>query len=282
MSNTSRHPISLKPIVYRLPGADSGEATLDVEYRVSEAGPLTMDVYRPAEAGETARPPVVVLVTGYPDIGVPRPLGCAFKEMASVVSLARLLAASGVAAVAYTASDPVADGEAVLDSLKRQADALKIDPSRTAVWATSGHVPLALGLLTRNRGSIAAAVLLNGFMFDVNGAVAAAARAYRFAYPIGDKSVPDLAAHVPLFIVRSGRDEFVGVNASIDRFLAEAVEYNLPITFVNHATAPHAFDINDDSPTSRHVLAQAVRFLRLHLLEEAEGAEETDSHGETE
>ncbi len=282
MNSTSRHPISLKPVVYRISGADSGEATFDVQYRVSEAGPLTMDVYRPAEAGGTARPPVVVLVTGYPDIGVPRPLGCAFKEMASVISLARLLAASGIAAVAYTASDPVADGDAVLDSLKRQADALRIDASRTAVWATSGHVPLALGLLTKNRGSIAAAVLLNGFMFDVGGAVAAAARAYRFAYPIGDKSVPDLAVRVPLFVVRSGRDEFAGVNAGIDRFLAEAVAHNLPITFVNHATAPHAFDVNDDSRRSRHVLAQAVAFLRLHLLEETEGTEKTDSHGGTE
>jgi hypothetical protein len=282
VNSTSRHPISLKPIVYRIAGADSGEATFDVQYRVSEAGPLTMDVYRPAEAGGTARPPVVVLVTGYPDIGVPRPLGCAFKEMASVISLARLLAASGIAAVAYTASDPVADGDAVLDSLTRQGDALRIDASRTAVWATSGHVPLALGLLTKNRGSIAAAVLLNGFMFDVGGAVAAAARAYRFAYPIADTPVTDLAANVPLFVVRSGRDEFAGVNASIDRFLAEAVAHNLPITFVNHAAAPHAFDVNDDSPTSRHVLAQAVAFLQLHLLEETEGTEETDSHGETE
>ena len=40
---------------------------------------------------------------------------------------------------------------------------------------------------------------------------------------------------------------------------------NLPISFVNHAEGAHAFDLFDDSRTSRDILRQTLRFLRQHL-----------------
>lgn len=71
---------------------------------------------------------------------------------------------------------------------------------------------------------------------------------------------------VPLFVVRDGRDELPGLNESIDRFVAKALARNLPITVVNHADAPHAFDIMRDSETSRDIIGRLLGFLRLHLL----------------
>ena len=44
-----------------------------------------------------------------------------------------------------------------------------------------------------------------------------------------------------------------------------ALARNLPITVVNHATGPHAFDVFDDSPASREVVRQSLAFLQFHL-----------------
>ena len=41
----------------------------NVEYRLSEAGPLAMDIYHPLRSASGAMVPVVLFVTGYPDVG---------------------------------------------------------------------------------------------------------------------------------------------------------------------------------------------------------------------
>jgi len=47
--------------------------------------------------------------------------------------------------------------------------------------------------------------------------------------------------------------------------VAKVVALNRPITFVNHATAPHAFDLMDDTETSREIIRQALGFLASRL-----------------
>jgi hypothetical protein len=41
---------------------------------------------------------------------------------------------------------------------------------------------------------------------------------------------------------------------------------NLPVTFVNHPEAPHAFDLLHDSETSHEIIRQILAFMRFHLL----------------
>ena len=65
--------------------------------------------------------------------------------------------------------------------------------------------------------------------------------------------------------MRAGRDEFPHLNETIDRFVIKALARNLPVTLVNHAEAPHAFDLLQDSETSREVIRQILAFLRFHL-----------------
>ena len=260
---TQKHPLALKRLVYRLDGMETVVVTRDVEYARGVAGPLTMDVYHPGGDGTA---PVVVIANGYRDVGGPRPLGCAFKAMGTVTSLAQLLAASGIAAGAYTSREPAADAGGALDYLAANASTLRIETTRIGLWAFSGHVPLALGILMDRHRTIGAAVLSNGFMLDLEGtAVADAAETYRFANASSGRTIGDLPADLPLLIVRSGRDEFTGVNETIDRFVADALRRNLPITLVNHAGAPHAFEINEDSDASRHVIGQMLEFMRFHL-----------------
>jgi dienelactone hydrolase len=264
---TARADIAKKTAVYRIPGVDSVTIRRDVEYRTTDAGILTMDLYYPPDWNTGARIPAVVVVAGYPDVGFERMLGCKFKDMGSSVSWAQLMAASGLVAITYTNREPAADCYALLEHLRANAAALGIAGDRMAVWASSGNVPLALSVLMRESPKyLKCAVLYYGLMLDLDGStnVAEAAKQFRFANPCVGKSVDDLPEDLPMFIVRAGQDN-PGLNEALDRFVAKSLNRNLPITFVNYPAAPHAFDLLLDSERSREIIRQTLTFLRFHL-----------------
>ena len=258
--------ISERRAVYTIPGMEQSARREDLVYRTTAAGPLTMDVYRPAEAAADARLPAVIFVAGYSDVGYEKLLGRKFKDMAMCVSWGQLVAASGMVAIAYTNREPVTDLDALIEHVRGNAPALGIDGNRLGVWACSGNVPLALRALMGS--AMRCGALLYGFMLDLDGAtgVADAAQSFRFTNPNAGASLDDLNDDVPLLIVRAGREQFAGLNDSIDRFFVNALARNRPITLVNHATGPHAFDLFDDRDTSRAVVKQILNFLRASLM----------------
>jgi hypothetical protein len=266
---TQPDDIAKKRVVYTIPGMDGVTVRRDAEYRLRDAGALTMDLYYPADsAGKDPRPAVVV-VAGYPDVGYQRVLGCKFKELGSSVSWGRLMAASGMVAITYTNRDPVADTHALLGYVRSNAASFGIDETRIGVWASSGSVPLALSVLMgEGRNYLKCAVLCYGYMLDLEGftGVAEAATKWGFVNPCAGKAVDDLPQETPLFVVRAGRDQTPDLNGTMDRFLAKALISNLPMTFVNHRDAPHAFDLLHDSETSREIVRQVLAFMRCHLL----------------
>jgi dienelactone hydrolase len=255
-----------KRVVYRLPGMDAVTVRQDVEYRQAETGALTMDLYYPSESA--APPPAVLFVTGYPDAGFQQMFGCKLKEMGSYVSWGRLAAVSGLVAITYTNQEPATDALAVLRYVRENAAALGIDANRIGVWSCSGNVPTALWVsMQESQDFLRCVVLCYGVMLDLDGStgVAESAAQWRFANPAAGRSVEDLPQGLPLFIARAGRDEVPHLNESIDRFLAKALARNLPVTLVNHPEAPHAFDILQDSETTREIIRRILGFLRFHL-----------------
>lgn len=259
-----------KRVLYQAPGVEAVTVRRDVEYRATDAGALTMDVYYPPGARSGARVPAVVFVLGYSDLGAQALFGCKFKEMESFISWAQLAAAAGVAAITYgTGKEPAADADALLQYVRQNAVSLGLDENRIGVWACSGHVPNALSVLMQpGRDYLECAALCYGFMLDLDGStfVADAQKKFRFVNPGAGKSVADLPQGTPLFIARAGEDENPGLNETIDSFLAKALARNLPVTLVNHAAAPHAFDLLHDSETTRQVIRDVLAFLRFHLL----------------
>jgi hypothetical protein len=264
-----KQEIATKQVVYRLPGMAEVETRKDVPYGPARDGSLTMDLYYPAGRRVAPNPstlPAVILVAGYPDRGFQAMLGCRFKEMGSSVSWARLIAASGMAAITYANHEPAADLGAVLDHVRRHAGELGVDPTRLALWASSGNVPLALAALMETANSFTCATLCYGLTMDLDGStfVADSAKSYRFVNPAAGRSVEDLPADVPLLLARAGQDQFAGLNGAMDRFIAHALRRNLPISVVNHPTGPHAFDLFDDSEASREIVRSVLRFLQFH------------------
>ena len=266
--NTPPNPMTTMRVVYDMPGTADVSVRQHVAFPGADGGGLAMDVYRPAGTPTGARVPAVVIVSGYPDAGFERMLGCRFKDMESSRSWGRLLAASGMTAITYTNREPVADLQALMAHLRQHAAVLCIDEARLGVWASSGNVPLALSLLMDASSGVSCAAFCYGYMLDLEGAtgVADAAAQFRFANPCAGKSVADLPAGRPILLAKAGQDQMPGLNASIDQFIAAARAANGPVTLATHPTGPHAFDLVDDSDASRDVIRQVLAFLRAHLV----------------
>lgn len=265
---TPQDHISKKTVVYQMPGADAVTIRRDVEYRSTDASAQTMDIYYPIDAQSGERRPAIVFVSGYSDVGMQAILGCKLKDMGSYVSWGKLTAASGLVAIIYTTTEPVSDIDALLQFVRQNAAELKIDKNLIGVWACSGNVPNALSVLMQEANDfLKCAVFCYGLMLDLDGStnVAKAAKMFGFANPNAGKTVDDLPKNLPLFIARAGQDN-PQLNETIDRFLAKAVSCNLPVTFANHHTAPHFFDVMHDSEATREIIRQILAFMRFHLL----------------
>jgi hypothetical protein len=267
---TQIEQIRKRIVVYRIPEMDAVTVRRDVEVRPPGAGvePLTLDLYYPPHQESRTGLPVLVFVMGYPDPGMRAMMGCSAKEVGQYTSWARLAAAHGVVGVTYSAPEPAADTLAVLGYLRENARSLGLDPARLALWSCSGNVPNALGVLMHEApGALRCAVLCYGIMLDAGGStlVADAQKMWRFVNSSAGRSAADLPGETPLLVARAGHDEFPHLNDTIDRFVADALALDLPITVINHRGAPHAFDtILDDEPT-RHIIRQMLAFLRFHL-----------------
>jgi acetyl esterase/lipase len=263
--------VTKKPVVYDIPGMETATIRRDVEYRTTDAGPLTMDLYYPAGSKAGARLPAVVFVHGYSDagIGMPKVLGWPrFKEWALCSSWGQLAAASGFVAVTYTNREPTVDLLALLEHVRQNAAALGLDENRIGLYAASGHVPLALfALMQEGRAALKCAVLSCGYMLDLDGSTGVAEMATQvgFVNPAAGHSVDDFPKDVPVFIVRAAQEQFPHLNDMLDRFVAKALNRNLPITLVNHQ-GPHGFEILQDSDASREAIRQMLGFMRFHLL----------------
>lgn len=250
-----RHEVTLKKVLLTLDGMNALE-TRASEFPGADGQPLPLRTYHPANASSPA--PAVVLVEGYPDPVFAPLLGCTFIDMEWNITTARLIAASGMVAVAYANREPADDLDALLAHLASHGGAMGIDAGRLGLWGASGHGPVALAAAK----SVACTVLSNLYLCDLDGAthVAAAARTFGFAVPPGVE-----LPHTPLFLIRSGRDETPGLNASLDRAVARAIAENLPLMLVNHHDAPHGFELDHDSEQTRAILRAALSFLRSHL-----------------
>lgn len=203
-------------LVHTIDGAADIAVERDHVY-TTDQGPLGFDLYRPPHA--TTPSPALVFVSGLPDPGVVAMLGKPLKDWASYVGWARMVAASGIAGIAYTNREP-ADVAALLRHLRANAGPLGLDPARIGVWACSGNEPTALGSIARER--LACAALLYGYMLDLDGSTTVADAAAQLYFAVPPVSLDDLPRDMPMLLVRAGRDTTPGLDATLQRFVAAA------------------------------------------------------------
>ena len=251
--------IAKKRVVYALPEMDAVVVRRDVTFKSQRGTHLPMDVYHPPFHGQ-ALPPVVLMTTAYPD-----PSGRA-RNYGPLTSWARLMAASGIAAVVYGSEAPNEDADALLRVLRGQAVSLALDTDRCAVFGASANATVGLSLLMRDR-HLKCGAFLYGYAMDTDGSttVADAAREFGFVNGCAKRSVEDLPSDVPILFVRAGHDQFPGLNATLDRMIERATARNLPFTLINHASGAHGFDIDEPTAASRAVVQQVIAFMRIWL-----------------
>lgn len=254
-------------IVMKVPGMEKVRIRRDVPYEKVSGLELAADVYLPPSDSKVGRPPAVVLMAGGAENT---------KAWGIYTSLGRLLAASGLAAVPFNHrlryprrqyEEGAQDLRALLETLRRDGATLGLDGDRVAVATFSGGGPMLAPLLKNAPAQVRCLAAFYAFLDTDHVVIAQAGTTEEVVRKFSP--LRQLAASppgvLPLLIARAGRDEIPGVNASIDQFVAAALERNASITLVNHPTGTHGFDHRDDDARTREILRMAIEFFRTHL-----------------
>ena len=263
-------PITEMAVVYRVPGMDQVHVRRNVVYRTVGDTRLELDVYSPPDAAPGTRCPAVILIHGGPV-----PPGTRAKDWAVFVSYGRILAASGFTAVSFNhrfhgpgaLADAAGDVAAAVAHVRSHAEELGVDADRIALWAFSGGGPF-LSAHLREQWPFVRAVIAYYAALDLQVPPPGAASGItdetrrefsplRFLAVAGEKTPP-------LLVARAGRDN-PWLNASIDRFVQEALARSAPLELMTHPTGQHGFDILDDDDRSREIIGRTLDFLKHRL-----------------
>ncbi|NKB32504.1 MAG: hypothetical protein GKR91_05340 [Pseudomonadales bacterium] len=208
--------------------------------------------------------PVLVFVLGFPAPGFDAGFGFKLKDLEFYKSWARLIAASGMTAVLYSADDAEPGTLELMAYLRRNCETLKLDMNRIGIWSCSANVANAINVLNKVP-DICCAALNYGYMLDLNGSTSVQdmAAQVHFANPNqGEASMPT----VPMLVTKAGQDAFPGINEGIDSFVNLARERNIPVEFIDYEKGVHSFDVLDNTDESIAIVKRMVDFLKSHLL----------------
>jgi acetyl esterase/lipase len=267
------------PIYYAIPGMERVQVVRNVVYKTTTVAgrsnqPLALDVYRSLE-GATA--PGVVFVHG----GLSPTQAPTAKDWNSYQSWGRVAAASGMVAVVLNhrmnTNDNVREaGSDLMDAIafvRTNAGQYGLDPNRLCVAFYSAGGPISSVLLRDTPPYLRCVVLYypyldlehlreqTPFRSPYAAAYVDSLRDYspRVALSRGAERLP------PIFLARAGRDAIPYLNASVSRFMADAVSNNVMIDFVNHPTGAHGFDTRTRDDRTQAIIEQTIAFLRRHL-----------------
>ena len=256
-----------RTVVLQAAGTDRVRVRRDVTYETVDGTAMKADVYLPPRGAGRAPYPAVIFVAGGAENT---------KEWGIYKSLGRLFAASGFAGVPFNHrlryprrqyEEGAADLLALVAHLRKNASALEVDAGRIAIWAFSGGGPMLSVPIRERVPGVRCLVNYYAFM-DTEHVDLAEAGVTR---EIAEKFSPlaqfnaNSAALLPLFIARAGKDSIPGVNASIDKFAAAALEKNASVLVVNHPDGEHGFEHRNADARSREILRLTIEFLRAQL-----------------
>lgn len=257
-------------VVYEIAGMDQ-VTVRTVEYRVVDGTPFMMDVYYPPDMADSAQLPVVIFVNGFRDSRIRRFTGIDhLKDVPSFTSWGRLVAASGLIGVTFESEQPD-DLETLIAFIRENADSLQIDGDNIGLHAVSSNPPTAISYAMQDgHDYIKVAVFYYGSMVTPDGQFTSAVdhecREFGCYGPSELAPIEQLRNDLPTLIVRTGHDN--GENPQIDHYVAQAIESNVPLTFINFPAARHGFDTNQTErilADAQAIVAYTIDFMISHL-----------------
>jgi acetyl esterase/lipase len=253
-----------KPVVYSVPGMDQAQVAEGLVYRTDDGVSLHMNVYRPAGLAKEARRPAVFFLHGGASVSgpstLPKPI-----EWGVYQSYGRLMAASGLVGVTFnqrigtSEEKGFSDVRAAMAYVHNHAAELQVDTDRVCLAAYSAGGPLLAVAIGDPQPAVRCLVGFYAVM-DIKPPVTGERAQFS---PIEQLKL-NAAKLPPILIARAGKDS-AGLNATIDRFVAEALSRDVPIEVHNIKGAPHAFDILTPSAEVREAIARTVAFLKENL-----------------
>lgn len=262
--------IRQKRVVYHVPGMEQIQARRDLVYKQADGRDLRLDVYHPAEE-QTGLRPAVLLVHG----DLPPEMIIGTKDHGPFVSLGQLVAASGLVAVTFDhrsteqftkMAEVVGDIEGLIAFVRREGPDLGIDPDRLCVWAFSAGVPYGVQAALRQEGVRCIVAYYGPLDLQIlhgHTPPTVSETALRAFSPVAQ--IEEATRITPLLVVRAGKDQ-PWINATIDRFVQQALSRNLPVDLMSHPEGPHAFDMFDDSKRSREIVRRTLDFIQDQLV----------------
>jgi hypothetical protein len=234
----------------------------DIVYKAYADSSLAFDMYRPYNS-ERQILPVAIITAGY------RTDAIDLTKFGPTTSWAKLIAASGFAAIIYETLDQKLDLEDLIAFLRENGDALNLDRDQFGLWTCSGNTPTALTfILESNLDYIKCGVIYYGLMLaegwkhlDYWDSVGLS---MSFLTPRVNWD-SEINSNTPLLVVRAGLEHAPFLNQSIDDFLLKANERNLPVTFINFPDGHHGFDYKDDNDKSREIIKFTIEYFKSHL-----------------
>lgn len=246
------------PLVYTTSGMDAVEVTRGLVYRKDGNISLEMDVYRPPNLKANERRPAVIFLHGSTSLAMfPPPTTWGVYQ-----SYGRLMGASGLIGVTFNhrlgdgAEKGFGDARAAIEYVRTHAADLHVDPDRLCLSAYSAGGPLLAIAIGDPQPYFRCLV---GFysVLDIQPSITAEREQY--------SPVEQLKLHAgktpPILIARAGQDS-KQINATIDRFISEAMSHDVQLELHNIKGAPHAFDILTPTPEGREVIARTIQFMK--------------------
>jgi acetyl esterase/lipase len=261
-------------VVYQLPGMKQVQVRKDIVYKTVNGEDLKMDVYYPLDMpSQTPRPAVLLVHGGSQSEQVEH-----IKESGPYVSWGQLIAASGLIAVMFKhrtdegftkLPEASSDVEDLVHHVRDKGASWQIDVERLGIWVFSQGSIHGLGAVLRDTPAhvrclvcyYAGMSLMNPKYFHWSAEEEELAREFSPVYHLRHV---DASKVPPLFIAKAGKDR-VFLNESLDEFSSVASERNIPLTFMNHPTGEHGFDIFNDDARTREIIKATLAFLSEHL-----------------
>jgi acetyl esterase/lipase len=238
-------------LVYQVAGMETIKAQSRPVCTRSDGSQLILDQYSPPDATPAEPLPAILFIHGgpIPPGAVPLP-----KDWGVFIAYGQLAAASGMAGFMFNhryfdkQNESLAkeDIQAVLEYLIANAGALGVNARRLCVWIFSGGGKLLPAILQHSE-AIKTLVLYYTLLESKGNAA--------FWQKINDK--------IAVCAAKGGLDR-PNINQSIDRFIERARAAEAAVELFEHPTGRHGFDVLDDDPTTREIIAKTIAFVKAH------------------
>ena len=251
---------------YPLPPEQAVQVDRDRTYKEVDGKRLLFDLYRPADAGEPL--PVVIMIHG----NGPQWMLDEAKDWGNFTGFGRAIAGRGHAAIAFNhrgSSDlsglpeEASDVEAMVAYVRAHAVELGVDPERICLFSFSGGGAY-VGWALRDRPAYLRGLVAYYSVLDLESVEgmrsdSVSAEDWR-AYSASSHLQPGGAPAPRMLVARAGQDR-EDINRSIDVFVERARAAQLPIELLEHPEGRHGFDVLDEHPRTREIIARTLEFI---------------------